>query len=85
MFFILLNLSESLATKCVPLNYEPCMVRPTLIDLNPVERKYYPLMISLDKRSRNCNVISPKICVPKRTKDIHFKKFNMIANKIKLN
>ena len=25
------------------------MVRPTLIDLNPVECKYYPFMISLDK------------------------------------
>ena len=33
---VLLSFSESLATKCVSLNNEPCMARPTLIDLNPV-------------------------------------------------
>ena len=33
---IALSFSESLATKCVSLNNEPCMARPTLIDLNPV-------------------------------------------------
>ena len=66
---ILLNFSKSLATKCLSLNDEPCMIRPTLIDLNPVEFKYYPLMISLDTCSGTCNVLSPKICVPKETKD----------------
>ena len=57
------------------------MVRPTLIDLNPVELKYYPFMISLDKCTGSCNVFSPKICVPKGTKDINVKVFNKIANK----
>ena len=33
------------------------MVRPTLVDLNPVELKYYPFMISLGKFSRSCNVL----------------------------
>ena len=40
VFILLLSFSESLArsrTKCLFLNDEPCMVRPTLIDLNPVE------------------------------------------------
>ena len=32
MFIVLLNFSESLAAKCLFLNDEPCMVRPTLID-----------------------------------------------------
>ena len=32
------------------------MVRPTLIDLNPVECKYYPFMISLDKCSGRCYI-----------------------------
>ena len=65
------------------LNDEPCMVRTTLIDLNPVELKYYPFMISLVKCSGSCNVLSPKICVPKpkKTKDINVKVFNMIPNK----
>ena len=38
-FIILLSFSESLAcdqTKCPFLNDELCMVKPTLIDLNPV-------------------------------------------------
>ena len=48
MFIVLLSFSESLATKCLFLNDESCMVRPTLIDLNPVDLKYYSLMISLD-------------------------------------
>ena len=57
------------------------MVRPTLIDLNPVELKYYPFMISLDKCNGSCIVLSPKICVPKKTKDINVKVFSMITNK----
>ena len=65
---VLLSFSSSLATKCLSLNDEPCMVRPTLIDFNHVELKYYPLMISLDKRNGSCNVLSLKICVPKKQK-----------------
>ena len=33
----LLSFIGSLATKYVSLNNEPCIIRPTLIDLNPVE------------------------------------------------
>ena len=57
------------------------MVRPTLIDLNPVELKYYPIMICLHKCNGSCNVLSPKKCVPKIIKDINVKVFNMITNK----
>ena len=63
MFIVLLSFSESLATKCLFLNDESCMVRPTPIDLNPVDLKYYSLMTSLDKCSGSCNVLSPKGCV----------------------
>ena len=49
-------------------NDETCMVRPILIDLNPVELKYYPFMISLDKCTGSCNILSPKICVSKEKK-----------------
>ena len=38
-------------------------------------------MISLDKCNESCNVLSPKVCVPKETKDINVKAFNKIANK----
>ena len=57
------------------------MVRPTLIDLNPIELKYYPFMISLDKCSGFCNVLSPKICVLKEMKDINVNVFYTISNK----
>ena len=33
-------------TKCLFLNGEPCMLRPTLIDMNLVKLNYYPFMIS---------------------------------------
>ena len=61
------------------------MVRPTVIDINPVELKYCPLMISLNKFTGSCNVLHPKMCVPKETKDINFKKFNLITNKVEAN
>ena len=41
MFIILLSFSSSLARKCLSLNDESCMIRPTPLDLNPVELKYY--------------------------------------------
>ena len=47
------------------------MVRPTIIDMNSVELKYYPFMINLNKSTGSCNVLSPKICVPKETKNIN--------------
>ena len=81
MFIVLLSFSESLATKCLFLNDEPCMVRPTLIDLNSVKLKYYPLMISLDKCTGSYIVLSPKICVLKETKNINVKVFNTLTNK----
>ena len=45
-----------------PLDDYFCMVRPTLTDVNCIETKYCPLVISLDK----CNGSYPKICVPKK-------------------
>ena len=84
VFIVLLSFSSSLAAKCLSLNDEPCMVRPTLIDLNLIELKYYPFIVSLDKCRRTCNSgndLSIKICVPSKTKDINVKAFNMIINR----
>ena len=47
VFIVLLSFSSSLARvriKFLSLNDEPCMTRPTLIDLNPAGLKYYPFM-----------------------------------------
>ena len=83
LFIVFLSFRESLACdqpKYMFLNDEPCMVRPTLIDMNPNGFKYYPFMTSLNKYTGSCNVLSPKICVPKETKDTNIKAFNMITN-----
>ena len=57
VFIVLPSFSESLATKCLSLNDEPCIVRPTLIDLSPVELKYYLFRISLDKCKGSCTAL----------------------------
>ena len=59
--------------------------RPFLIDLNPVELKYYPFMITLDKCNGSCNAVddlSIKICVLNKTKSINVKVFN-VTTKLK--
>ena len=68
-FIVLLSSSARVAdlTKCLFLNNEPCMVRPILIDMNPNKLKYYPFMISLNRCTGSCNVLSPKIFVSKET------------------
>ena len=80
LFIVLLSFSKSLATKFLFLN-EPCMIRETIIDMNPNELRYYPFMISFNKCTGSCNVLSPKICVPKEIKDINVTVFNMITSK----
>ena len=72
VFIVLLSFSGSLAhdrTKCLFLNDEPFMVRPTLIDMISAELEYYPFMISLNKCTESRNILSPKICVSKERKD----------------
>ena len=49
--------------------------------MNPVDLKYYPFMISLDECNGSCNVLSPKICVLKETKDTNAQAFITITNK----
>ena len=80
-FIGLLSFSNNLArdrTKFTSLNDEPCMIKPTLIDLNLVELKYYLFKIILDKSTGSCCVLSPKIFVPKEIIDINVKAFNAI-------
>ena len=79
VFILLLSFSGSLATKCVSLNNEPCMVRLTVIDLNSVELKWYPFTISL------INVVEIVMSyrqkyVFRKKKDVNVKVFNMITD-----
>ena len=76
LFIVFLSFSESSArvtkasdrTKCLFSNDEPCTVRLPNIDMNAVDIKYYPFVISLNKCTGICNFLSPKICVPKENK-----------------
>ena len=75
MIFGFIVLSSSLAsvpdlTKFLFLNDEPCMVRRTNIDVNPVDLKYYSFMTSLDKCTGSFNVLSPKICSKRNKRHI---------------
>ena len=82
VFIALLGFSGSLATKLVSWNNEHCMARPTLIDLNPIELDYYPLMVSIDKSNGICNTVdnvSTKICVPSERKDVNVKVLSTIT------
>ena len=49
VFIVLLCFCESLTTKCISSNNEPCMIRPFLIELNLVKLKCHSFMISLDQ------------------------------------
>ena len=68
LFIVLLSFSEYLAIKCLFLNEQQYMVRPTIFDMNPVELKYYSFLISLNKCTGGCNVLSTKIMSFKRNK-----------------
>ena len=60
------------------------MTRPIIINLNPVELKYYQFVISLDIYSGSRNSIddlSTKICLRNKTKYINGKLFDMITNR----
>ena len=49
-----------------------------LIELNPAELKCYAYVITLDKRSENCNIIteiSDRMYVPNKAKDVNISGF----------
>ena len=56
-FMALLSLRELLATKFLPVNDEPCLVRPTLISLNSYGLNFFPFMINLDGCNNICNTL----------------------------
>ena len=65
-------------TTCVSLNQQPCITRPTIINLNPDEHNqgfcYYTFMIKLDKCNGSCNTlddVSLEICVPNKLENLN--------------
>ena len=70
-------------------NNEPCLARPTFINLNPIKLPYNPFMSSIDRCNGSFNTFddpSGRICVPNKTEDINLNVFNMVTriNKPKL-
>ena len=66
VFIALLSFVGSLPTKCVPLNGESCMIRPTVINLILVQRNCYLFKVSPDICNGRCSAVhdlSTKICV----------------------
>ena len=63
------------------MNNQPCIVGPTLADLNPNELHYYPCIISLDSCGGSYNTLEDlfsRICVSNKTEGVNLKVFNMI-------
>ena len=89
MFIGLLTVSEQLANManasnfatCMSLKNQPCMTRPTLINLNPDYNRglrYYVFMVKLDRYNGNCNTFddpSGRMCVPSKTQKHKYKFF----------
>lgn len=74
--------SGSLVTKGMPLNNKSCMIRPTLIDINPIRLSCYPLIISPGKYKGSYSVddiLSTGTCVTSKINDVNVVIFNMIS------
>ena len=80
VFIALLSFSGSSATKYVPSNNEPCMARPTVIDLSLAQLNHNPLMITLANCNGSCHNVDDlftEICVLSKITDVNVKVFNM--------
>ena len=80
-FIAFLRFSGPLATKCISLNNDPCLARPTFISLILNELHYYPFIVSLDKCNGSCNTLddpSCRISVPNKTEYANLNVLNMI-------
>ena len=78
---VLLAFRGSLSTKCISMNNHPCMVRPTLIDLNPDEIYCHLFIISMSRCYGNCNTVKDpfgRIYVSKKREEMNLKIFKMI-------
>ena len=57
LVLVLLGITGSLNTKYVSMNNHPCMVRPTLVDLDSNKPHYYSYIISLDRCDESCTTV----------------------------
>ena len=84
LVLVLLGFGGSLSTECISMNNQPCMVRPTLLDLNLDELHYYPCIISLHRCYGSCNTVEHqfgRMCLLNKI-DLNLKVFNMFKYSI---
>ena len=74
-------------TKYISLDNQPCMTRPTLININPDKHnqglRYYLFMVNLDISNASYNTLddpSGIICAPTKKEDANLNVFNMIRS-----
>lgn len=70
--------------------------RPSLIDLNTDEQRYYSFVLSFDRHDGSCNTVdglyeiifdmSDRLCVPNKTENVNVEVVSMISrnNELKL-
>ena len=83
VFTALLRFSSTLATKCMSLNNQPCITRPTLIDLNTDECNQ-GLRHQFNRFDGSCKTLddpSGRTCVSDRTEHENLNVYNLIAIK----
>lgn len=57
LVFLLLNSGELLTIKCISINNQQCIVRPTLIGSNGDELRYYPFIVNMDRLDKGFNTV----------------------------
>ena len=81
LVLLLLGFGGLLTEKCVSINNQPCIVRPTLTDLNRDGFHYNSFIISLDRCDGSCSTVEDTfgtICVLNEIEEKNLKVFNMI-------
>ena len=87
---VLLAVRGSMSVNCISMNNQSCIVRPTLIDLNPDEIYYYQFIISINRCHGRCNTTKDPycwesigtICFPDKMEEQNLKVFKGILQPI---
>ena len=79
--FFSFNVLSVNSLECVSKNYQECIARPKIIDVNISEPMFYPYNIKVNDFSGSCNNINDpyaKLCIPDIVKSINVKVFNLM-------
>ena len=80
LVLVLLGFDGSLVAKYISMNNQPCMTKPTLIDMNFDELYYCPFIVSRNRNDGNCNIAEDPFCriyAPNKIGAVNLKAFIM--------